>query len=547
MPHYIKTGYWALEKNGYKGWLNLEDIVGGGGGGTTGAENITYSQLYNNTVNGLLVPGKWYRVTDYRCVNFLNGFYIASNNPTPTDPNFNPRQIHVGDVEVLYVQGATPYSLSENGYSETYQGDVITYEPFTNKIGVNINIYNGQTLPDSSTVSGFDLQWDGTNVYFNMPAGYPLLFGHYLYLYCEFDGGNYYQDGTFDPVTPNISICQYPYTADDPDYGYPKAVSRIRVEDNGYKVVLIDLTETDYNNYDVDSLYIQTVEALGDAYGCITRRIDTFRNIDYPLDFRGRLYRRFEVDLSALNPSLGTGYYGQGDNYRGQGTTGNYKDLKVFDNTGEDVANIECIGLGGLSIYYRGNGDNSVFIYGGYNNKIGGFFVNNTIGDLNRSIIGDDFYNNTLGGGVYNTISTGCQNNLIASQINFNNISENFSFNIIGDFFQNNTFTSVYSVSNNIIDAGFQLNKISVIFQNNTIGGTFVNNLIDGGFLYNTVGSNFRYNIIKMGSDIVSVDFSSATHVYGSYTCEIFRRSNGTNQLSYIDGTNTVQYTSITA
>jgi len=31
MPHFIKTGFWALEQKGYKGWLNLNDIIGNGG------------------------------------------------------------------------------------------------------------------------------------------------------------------------------------------------------------------------------------------------------------------------------------------------------------------------------------------------------------------------------------------------------------------------------------------------------------------------------------------------------------------------------------
>jgi hypothetical protein len=39
MPYFIKTGFWALEKKGFKGWLNLNDIIGGGGGGPITIEN----------------------------------------------------------------------------------------------------------------------------------------------------------------------------------------------------------------------------------------------------------------------------------------------------------------------------------------------------------------------------------------------------------------------------------------------------------------------------------------------------------------------------
>jgi len=418
----------------------------------SGSEDITYLELYNKVVNGLLEIGKWYRLTDYKSVNFLNGWETANSNPTPTDPNFNPQEIYSGETEVLILQATSPYEISEIGYSETFNGDIVQYEPYTNKIGVDIGgISNGSTLPDSSTVSEFDLKWDGTNVYFNMPDGYPALFGHYFYLYAEFsekvngiissigspsgiptlgrinlissavgtppaiegvftditattnefgegatfyvaissgmieaikissigqkyavgdtllikgsdiggiDGVNdltfevtlvagefefenvmgissngsnatfnvsyevgipyyisivnggenyqigdivtilgseiggvdgvtdltveitdttssvindYYQDGNFEPLTAGISVCQYPYTSDDVDYGYPKAVSRIKVEDNGMKVILLDLEEQDYLNYDADTLYVDTVYALGDAYGWITR------------------------------------------------------------------------------------------------------------------------------------------------------------------------------------------------------------------------------------------------------------------------------------
>lgn len=133
-------------------------------------EDITYSNLYQRVVNGDLVPGQWYRLTDYRSVNFLNGYDLASSDPEPTDPNFNPREIHTGDPEVLLLRAVTPHMVSPIGYSEAYPGDIVQYEPFTNKIGFNVSISNGGTLPDASSISGFDLQWDGTNVYFEMPT-----------------------------------------------------------------------------------------------------------------------------------------------------------------------------------------------------------------------------------------------------------------------------------------------------------------------------------------------------------------------------------------
>jgi hypothetical protein len=520
--------------------INGVPVSGGGG-----LDDITYSDLYNKTVNGELEPGKWYRLTDYKSVNFLNGWEIADNNPTPTDPNFNPQEIYEGETEVLILQATSPYEISEIGYSETFNGDIVQYEPFINKIGVDLDMTNGDTLPDSSTVSGFDLQWDGTNVYFNMPTGYPALFGHYFYLYCEFDGGSYYQDGAFDPLTPGISVCQYPYTSDDPDYGYPKAVSRIRVEDDGMKIVLIDLTEQDYLNYDVDTLYVDTVYALGDAYGWITRRQDTFRNIDVPFDFRGRKYRRFEVDLSVVNPALGTGYWGQGDNYLNQGTTGNFIDVPSFGQDGYDAFTIKWTDMGGPDMYwYRGYNDNNVclgYFKGNvinplsYNNTLSAFFDNTVGSNFLSNTLGDNFHYNTVGSVfLNNTVGSNFKSNTVGDSFAFNKINVNFQGNMVGDNFQSNTVGSV-----------FLNNTVGSNFNNNTLGNNFSNNTVGSVFLNNTVGNGFNRNQIDYS--LTSTNFTSATHVYGDYTCNIFKRSNNTFQLSYIDGSNVIQYTAITA
>lgn len=60
MPHYIKTGYWALEKNGYKGWLNLEDIIPGGSGG---ASSVTKAEIDVLISSNALVPGSIYIIS----------------------------------------------------------------------------------------------------------------------------------------------------------------------------------------------------------------------------------------------------------------------------------------------------------------------------------------------------------------------------------------------------------------------------------------------------------------------------------------------------
>lgn len=560
-------------------WLASESV--GGGGGSTAPIEILYTDLYDKIVNSQLIAGAKYRVSFYRSINFLNGWEIANNNPVPVTPSYAPRQVHLGQKETILVEAISNYQLSPIAYSENYPQDILEYQGYTNTIGVDIGgIYNGQTLPDSSTVSGFDLQWDAINevVYFDMPTGYPALFGHYFYLYAEFSGGAYYQDGCFEPLTPVIAECQYPFTSNDPSFGYPIAMSNLAVSPDGMRVVLLDLTETDVNNYDVGTLYVDTVYSLGSAYGWVTKRTDTQRNISVPFDFRNRKYRRYEVDLTPVNPALGLGYWGQGDVYLGQPTTGNYIDVPSFGQDGYDAYDIQWEGMGGADMsWYAGFCDNNVFLGSFYYSDLKGSSWNNTIGNnfyfnttgkfFTANTIADSFQSNTIGnvftantiGSVFtaNTIGNSFQNNNVGVAFYYNTIANNFLGNTIGDSFQSNSLGN--AIVTNTIGNSFQANFIGNDFQTNFIGDTFRKNTIRDDFRSNTIGNSFSSNTI--GHDFTSntivndfrrnqieysptsTDFTLATHVYGDYNCTIFKSSASTLKLSYVDATNTVIYT----
>jgi hypothetical protein len=556
--------------------------------GSLNAVDIQYNQLYDDVVNGDLIQGQWYRLTDYRSVNFLNGWLIANNNPTPTDPNFDPREIYEGQTEVLFLQAISDSEISPIGYSEKFPQDIIQYEPFTNKIGVNLQIYNGVSLPNSLTVSGFDLQWDGTNAYFEMPTGYPALFGHYFYLYFSINSGGNVQEGVFEPLTPGNVTCQFPVSV----------ITRIRVENGGTKIVLLNLTEQDVLDYDNNTLFVSTVYELGDCYGWITRRVDTHRNINVPFDFRGRQYRRFEVDLSAINPTIGTNFWGIGDDFLGQGTTGSVGDFKPFDNEGTTY-DIKWDGLGGPDVvYFRGFNDNLVVLGNFVNNNLGvvslqstlndgfvyntlgGYFFNNVVGNnftdnkigfgFNNNIISNDFINNTIlnyfqdnnisNSFGSNTIGGYFFNNVVGSQFTYNHVGgdfsentvgNNFIDNTVGDFFLFNTVADLFQrngVSNGFVDNtvgdSFEKNIVNNDFLKNTVGNNFQNNTVGNNFQNNTVGNNFQINQIDYSP--TSTNFTSATHVYGDYNCRIFK-SNDTNlYLEYFSGT-TATYVSPTS
>jgi len=665
-------------------------------------EDITYTELYNKVVNEELTPLQWYRLTDYKSVNFLNGYEIANNNPTPVDPNFNPREIYTGDTEVLLLQAISESEISSIGYSENFEGEIVEYRPYTNKIGVGWSYSNGQELPDSSILSGFDLQWDGENVFFEMPEDYPALYGYLFYFTATFDGGSYRVSQAYSPLSPNLKIIYVEYPSP------PDKTTNIRVENGGSKIVLLDLTEADFLDYDVDTLFVNTYYALDDAYGEIVRRIDTIKKIDVPFDFRGIKYRRFECEIfgniteisytstgstatddvytinsvqyitdtvQGLNAEFkitvasgsvtevqifrrgrlyalgetftidgtligGTsgdddvvitiddinsniGYWGQGDVFKDATTTGNYEDFPVFNYFVEGVANIKwsksydidtindnnvfsgefgnvefkgdvrnntCAenfnsNTIGYDFIYNTIGDDfnnntvgktfdSNIIGNGFNNNIiGNDFNNNTIGDdfnnntvgntFDGNTIGYDFNNNTIGNGfIYNTIGNTFNNNIIGNDFDNNTIGNTFNNNIIGNDFYNNNITN--SFQSNTIGISFQSNTIGNDFEINTIGNTFNNNIIGNDFNNNTIGDDFFSNDIvysffsndigntfrlnNISATCAITDFTSgpATHVYGDYNCEIFKRTDSTLRLSFIDASDVIQYTSIT-
>lgn len=528
---------------------------------TAGALVVTlesYQELYNLVVNEELVPGAWYRFP-YRSVNFLNGWQNANNNTPGIFPSYNAREIYEGEEEeILLVQAISTFEIANDAYSESYPGDVIQFAPYTNKIGVGFDISNGNNLPNSSTVSGFDLQWDGTNVYFNMPAGYPALFGHYLYLYCEFDDGvsSYYQDGTYEPLTPGVSNCQYPYTSDDPDYGYPKAMSRLQVVNNGTKILLLDLTQTDVANYQSNTLYVETVYALGDAYGWITRRNDTLKNISIPFDFRGRKYRRYETEAFGLITSINyssTGstatdgtYYnmiatsvgnGIGAQFQVEVVGGVVTDVRIMSQgmlyASGDTLTIFGVNIGGSSA------DNIDIAVTNLDSNIGYYAIGTSIylplygstnvpadvyKDFKTFSDGSDFYNidwSGMGGPDSNWYTGYSDNNLFIDCSTYDNIIEdyfvnntlvgNFSNNKIGSYFRDNIaqFFQSNNTSNNLffnrlnnlyscsIKNSFYSNVVSGTLSNSNIGAGFHSNLISGGFEYNNIEDYFIYNKIQ--------------------------------------------------
>ena len=450
---------------------------------------------------------------------------------TPQPANYNADEIYTSSiVETLIVKAVDGVNIEQNVYSEQFPQDIIEYNPQVNKIGLPLSIQNGNVLPDTTIVSGFDLQWDGTNVYFDMPNNYPVLYGHFFYISI---GGTYL---TYDPV--KIFVENIPVN-------YGGVYTSIEVTNNQTRVILKDYTFAEFSSYLPNTLVVDAVYELGDSYGCITRRRDTILNNTIPYDFRGVACRRYQslINQTSITPignvivDCGIGFYSCYPNERGI-YTGVYSDFILGSNPLFRFKDVIWNGTGGADCGYYFIGTNYLVVLGDFDNaKISLTGLSNiTFGNcINTTIIGN-WMDNCLFLSVLNSdiTSNAVNDNLVVAldscTINgafaSNNIGNLTRTTIIGDFIANTIGTNVIFVDifieklfqQNSIGAGTFTNNTFTYFQGNTIFGDFTFNQIffweqntqDGGNLnnnewrygaFNTFTSiSFNNNSIKTGS-----------------------------------------------
>lgn len=167
--------------------------------------------------------------------------------------------------------------------------------------------------------------------------------------------------------------------------------------------------------------------------------------------------------------------------------------------------------------------------------------------DFNDNSIKGTFSANTITGYFQN-------NNIQCSDFSDNTIKDTFSDNSITcSSFSNNLFNSSFG-TNAVLSGTFYGNSFGEGVQNCTMRSTF-NTITAGkkidscdfiGFSNNNLGNSaLAYLFCKF--PISGVDFSSATNIFIPYNKTIESRSDGNTILWYIDGSNTVVYSAITA
>ncbi len=277
--------------------------------------------------------------------------------------------------------------------------------------------------------------------------------------------------------------------------------------------------------------FIQTVP--GATKGFIYRRIDTIVNNDLPFDFRQVKFRRWKITSEGTYPNSG---YASPQSTTFNGLTvddTDFDDFYFFSGDYETCQNNTIDQNGKQDILSKCD---SVVGNSFYSNTIGNNFHSNTLGNtFNSNTIGGNFHSNTIQDNFYsNTIGHVYRQNIIGNNFRQNTIGGAFYSNTIGEWFNSNTIGgNFYS---NTIGAYFVSNTIGNSFYSNTIAGNFRQNTIKDNFISNTIEGNFRSNTIEY--NFVNKDLSSATHVYGEYSCDIQKNSGDDWKLIYLNDSN---------
>lgn len=368
----------------------------------------TYNELKTLRDNSQLVPGSFYRITDYECTTTQENTQSAG---------------HKFDIILLAL---SEDSLQEEGWAirnESNLYDVTFSDNVTKKCwiyfnGSHYNIVDDKTQLGDNTLSSGDI----TLNFSAKTASCPTLSSASL-------------------ITENLSY--------NNDYFKNSNL-------NAWKVWYC--LDNDKSRF----AWADTTNGKGVIY----RMIDEFNN-DIKYDFKNIQFKRKLTDGSYDANGTETWCYTlnvwyndmcQDASIVGNTLPNSWRYISgVYDNVFGYATAIDLF-IEGANTFAFVLGNNVVLSFlqfssyysGIYSNTIGNDFYSNTIGDnFNSNIIGNYFSNNTIGNSFYyNTIGNDFYGNTIGNDFIFNTIGNSFYYNTIGNSFQHKNISTRLTYAN---------------------------------------------------------------------------------------------------
>ena len=610
MPHFIKTGFWALEKKGYNGWLKLEDIIGGG---SSGVVEVTYTALQTLISSSALSPGTIYKITGFNKNMPIGG---------PSNPNgFLPEVLYDDGTNAgvtIYMQALTKNTLSSDGHGEFYNpvyGDQTTYN---NTDGTGLyGIWDGDN-PDPLEVPAYTIDqvvfWGGyawKNLTGNVGTA-----DNIITLSADWEKLPYYNSPYYELVIDAISV--------DWDneivIGRTNIENQITVEFNAdqywWWLGLYNVIQTNPISVMGWGLYSKiTPEQLdNDFYGISNLRIinsncETVNfkgagllNIDmdssylyanyigrttYISELNFKFYSSFEgntlIATSIYNNTLTNGYITNNTFNSGSISDNTLTNGYIINNTSTDgiisentltsVSYINNNTLDDFSNVYNNTLINSNIS----NNALTSSYINNnTLGSsgsindntlTNGNINGNTLDNggitgNTLddGGGITsNTLTNSCiinENELTSGNIKFNTLTNNSTINENklkkNDCnINNNTLNNNSNINGNTLDDGsgidFNTLQVSSIINTDFRAADFISNNNLNSSTFIFTNLDGAVQFNNVYNSSLSEDLSTAIHIYAAYYKQIFQRPDATIRLGYYNNSDVFTVVAVNA
>jgi hypothetical protein len=510
-----------------------------------GLVNTTYSVLTGLKATSQLIPGNYYRISDFHLM-----WWNQSVNDTTVKSGLSP--------EPLIVLALSGNKISHEAKSELYPQDTVYYD-------IDATSSNSWgTINNNSAIPGFkgwiyrrvdnklniDIPWDWRHITVNCCRPDMSSIGLYnaattygLYSVVKNASNKLYYSIQNNNTNRSLINTSWWLPVSDFIEGDTYFVTN---ETYGFRSYNIDPMTAFVNLPANTGTRIQQPTFTSSLVSQGTFQLTNCNNIKIENG-----YSNLFLGDGARDNIIGNNFsYNTIGNYFGSNTIGNgFR----FNTIGDNFLN-NAIG-------------NSFFsnTIGNYfeDNTIGNYFGSNTIGiEFSRNTIGNYFRNNAIGNYFnFNTIGNGFSSNTIGDEFvsnaignyfNTNNIKEDFKTNIIGHSFESNTIGEDFSYNTigngfiaNTIKDEFDSNIIGNGFNYNTIGNGFDSNTIGNSFYSNTIGNSFRRNTVENNINIGNV--TGATHIYNNYNTRIFSNSNNIVRLSYFNASDQLVVTDPTA
>ena len=502
--------------------------------------SVTYSQLVELRDSSTLIPGMYYRVTDYVT--------------TTTQANTQSAG-HAFDVIVV---ADSEDVLNENARAIQHSGDTYFSESSLSEWELKYSIdkkenkvwsiHSFAKIKDNNDYlwhtrnSSLDFTYDGTTyyawtdengwtIYTETESGFEIESDEYRY---------YWYNG--DSYSGVVSLSDNVLTIEHWDSGdsvnYTRSASDDMVKNpldgsngdnyyawkNGDNIIYTTSTEpSEGDDYYYGDFYFDSSDSIqGEigassqeqtaAYkGIITHMKDEYNN-EYPYDFKNIQYKRYKITECQKVPDLVGTYLGlpNGNGYSVDDTdyiwvyccggeedetlTGTaYANVILNDNTGS-LNNI-VMGSGCYSNRFDGVEcyDNT---FGNYlqRNTFGNSCGGNTFGNNNfRNTFGNECYNNTFGNNIwYNTFGNYCSDNTFGNSCGGNTFGNDCYGNTFGNDFYYNTFGN--NNNNNTFGNSCQYNTFGNYCYNNTFGNSCYENTFGNSCYWNTFGNGVGSN-----------------------------------------------------